>query len=128
MTPLFKAIALALVLATVLASTFTAAQVPASSISAAPPVRSTGASVVFADETLFVVYDKLGPFTPQERAQAISERLSRHAKDPFTRIYPVAAADRETTSELVYGEMVVMTITDRDAQPTGKSRQEVAKE
>jgi small-conductance mechanosensitive channel len=49
------------------------------------------------------------------------------AKDPFTRIYPVTAVDQETTSELVYGDLVVMTVTDRDAQPTGKSRSEAAK-
>ncbi|MDH4236511.1 MAG: mechanosensitive ion channel family protein, partial [Nitrospira sp.] len=48
------------------------------------------------------------------------------AKDPFTRIYPVTVVDQGTTSELVYGDMVVMTVTDRDAQPTGKSRQVVA--
>jgi small-conductance mechanosensitive channel len=101
---------------------------PAPTISQAPPPQPTGAPVIFADETLFVIYDKLGPFTPQERAQAIAERLARLAKDPFTRIYPITPADREVTSELVYGEMVVMTVTDRDAQPTGKSRQEVTKE
>jgi small-conductance mechanosensitive channel len=83
--------------------------------------------VVFAGETLFVIYDKIGPFTPQERARAIVEHLGQLAKDPFTRIYPVTAVDQETTSELVYGEMVVMTVTDRDAQLTGKTRSETAR-
>jgi small-conductance mechanosensitive channel len=92
-----------------------------------PPSLPIGAPVVFTDETLFVVYDKIGPFTPQERARAIAERLAQLAKDPFTRIYPVTAVDQETTSELVYGDIVVMTVTDRDAQPTGKSRSETAK-
>ena len=96
------------------------------SISQSSPSLVVGAPVVFADETLFILYDKLGPFTPQERAQAIAERLARLAKDPFTRIYPITAADRETTSELVYGEMVVMTVTEGDAAPTGLSRQELA--
>ncbi|HXV67634.1 MAG TPA: mechanosensitive ion channel family protein [Nitrospira sp.] len=92
------------------------------------PAQPVSAPVVFGGETLFVLYDKIGPFTPQDRAHAIVERLATLAKDPFTRIYPVTAADRETTSELVYGETVVMTVTDRDAQPTGKTRQEVAAE
>jgi small-conductance mechanosensitive channel len=91
-----------------------------------PPSHPIGAPVVFADETLFVVYDKIGPFTPQERARAIAERLAQLVKDPFTRIYPVTGVERETTSDLVYGDMVVMTVTDRDAQPTGKTRQVVA--
>jgi small-conductance mechanosensitive channel len=104
------------------------AQTPSPTLSQSPPPQPTGAPVIFADETLFVVYDKIGPFTPQERAQAIIDRLARLANDPFTRIYPVTAADRETTSELVYGEMVIMTVTDRDAEPTGKSRQVLAQE
>ena len=102
------------------------AQTTAPAVSQAPPPQPAGAPVVFADETLFVVYDKIGPFTPQERARAIVERLVQLAKDPFTRIYPVTVVDQGTTSELVYGDMVVMTVTDRDAQPTGKSRQVVA--
>jgi small-conductance mechanosensitive channel len=109
-------------------SLFGATQAPAPAVTQPTSARPAGAPVEFAGETLFEIYDKIGPFTPQDRAQAITERLGRLAKDPFTRIYPVTAADLEFTSELVYGEMVVMTVTDRDAQPTGKSRQEAAKE
>lgn len=98
------------------------------SISQSPPSQLVGAPVIVADETLFFLYDKLGPFTPQERAQAVSDRVARLTKDPFTRIYPVTAIDRETTSELVYGDMVVMTVTDRDALPTGKPRGQIAKD
>ncbi len=98
-----------------------------SQLQQAPQAKPTGAPVVLDEDTLFVIYDQLGPFTPQVRAQAIAERLARLAKDPFTRIYPVTAADRDSTSELVYGEMVVMTVTDRDAEPSGLSRQELAK-
>lgn len=92
------------------------------------PAQPAGAPVTFAETTLFELYDHLGPFTPQDRARAVSERLTRLTKDPFTRIYPITAVDRDSTSELIYGDMVVMTVTDRDAQPTGKSRQELAKE
>lgn len=101
---------------------------PAAPSLQAPPAIPAGAPVIFADETLFTLYDNLGPFTPQVRAQAVAERLAVLARDPFTRIYPVSATDRESTSELVYGEMVVMTVTDLDAQPTGTIRQELAKE
>jgi small-conductance mechanosensitive channel len=93
-----------------------------------PPSQPIGAPVVFADETLFVIYDRIGPFTPQDRARAITERLAQLAKDPFTTIYPVTVIDRGATSDLVYDDLVVMTVTDRDAQPTGKTRQEVAEE
>ncbi len=110
------------------ASPFAATQTPTSAISQVPPPQPVGAPVVFAEETLFIIYDQLGPFTPQERAQAVTDRLARLVKDPFTEIHPVTATDQELTSELVSGETVVMTVTDRDAQPTGKSRQELAKD
>lgn len=103
------------------------AQTASPTLSQSPPPQPAGAPVILGDETLFVVYDKIGPFTPQERARAVAERLAQLAKDPFTRIYPVTAVDQEATSELVYGDIVVMTVTDRDAQPTGKSRSETAK-
>jgi len=112
--------------------------VPASALSKdrtpAPPViqpsvsEPAGAPVRFADETLFTVYDKLGPFTPQERAQAVTERLARLANDPLASLHPITVTDQEFTSELLHGEMAVMTLTDRDALPTGRSRQELARE
>lgn len=98
-----------------------------SQIAQAPAPQPVGAPVVFADEPLFTLYDSLGPFTPQVRAQAVADRLALLAKDPFTRIYPVTAVDREATSELVCGELVVMTVTDGDALPTGMNRQDAAK-
>ncbi|MDP3090568.1 MAG: mechanosensitive ion channel family protein [Nitrospira sp.] len=104
------------------------AETAAPTLSQAPLPQPIGAPVVLGEDTLFLIYDKLGPFTPQERAQAITDRLTRLAKDPFTSVHSVTATDQELTSELVHGEMVVMTITDRDAQPTGKSRQDLARD
>lgn len=101
---------------------------PAPTVSQTPAATPPGARVTFGDDTLFTIYDQLGPFTPQERAQAVMERLTRLARDPYSQDSPVATADRELTSELVHGETVLMIVTDRDAQPTGKPRQEVAKE
>ncbi len=97
-------------------------------LSSSLPAQPAGAPVTFAETTLFELYDHLGPFTPHDRARAVSERLTHLAKAPFTRIDTITAVDRDTASELVYGDMVVMTVTDRDAQPTGKSRQDLAKE
>jgi small-conductance mechanosensitive channel len=98
---------------------------PATSPTPLPP--PIGAPVTFAEETLFSLYDQLGPFTTQERAQAITERLSRLAKDSFSGVVPIRSADRELTSEVVLGETVIMTVTEGDAAPTGLTRQELAK-
>lgn len=111
-----------------LLSSLAQAQAPVPVISQASPAAPASAPVVFEDESLFVIYDKIGPFTPQERARAVRERLERLAKDPYAGRDTVTATDQELTSELVSGETVVMTVTERDAQPTGKSRQELAQD
>lgn len=104
------------------------AQQPAPSLSQSPLPPATGAPVIFGDETLFEVYDQLGPFTPQDRAVAIADRLTRLAKDRYASIESVTATEQESSTALVSGETVVMSITDRDALPTGKSRQDLAKD
>ena len=104
------------------------AQPAVPAITAPQESKPAGAPVIFDDEKLFVVYDKIGSFTPQERARAISDRISRLADDPFTRIYPITAVEQDSASAVVYGELVIMTVTDRDAEPAGKSRQDLAKE
>lgn len=97
-------------------------------LSSPTPAQPAGAPVTFEETALFELYDHMGPFTPQDRAHAVSKRLTQLAKDSLTPIYPVTAVDRGTTSELVHGDMVVMTVTDLDAQPTAKKRQDLANE
>lgn len=104
------------------------AQAPVPVITQTSPTEPAGEPVMFEDEPLFLIYDKIGPFTPQERARAVRDRLARLAKDPYAERDTVTATDQELTSELVSGETVVMTVTDQDAQLTGKSRQELAKD
>lgn len=97
-------------------------------LSQAPALQSNGAPVIFEEETLLSLYDTIGPFTPAERARAVTERLARLSKDASAHAQPIVASDRESTSELIHGDTILMTITDRDAQPTGKARQDLAKE
>lgn len=104
------------------------AEPTAPSTTQSPPPQPTGVPVVFFRETLFTVYDKVGSFGPQERALAIAERLSRLAKDPQTRPDTIAVIEEELTSEIVSGEVIIVAVTDGDARPSGRSRQEVAQE
>ena len=103
-------------------------QPPTSSISQSAPPQPAGAQVVHSGETLFTVYDKVGSFNPQERAMAIAERLSRLAKDPLTRPDTIAVIEGERASEIVSGDVVIIAVTDGDARPIGRSRQEIAQE
>ena len=51
-------------------------------ITAPQEPKPAGAPVIFDDEKLFIVYDKIGPFTPQDRAKAITDRVSPMIRSP----------------------------------------------
>jgi small-conductance mechanosensitive channel len=111
-----------------LTASLAVAQAPTPTISTAPPNIPAGTPVVFSGKTLFTVYDKVGSFDPRERAAAITERLSRLAKDRLANLDTITVVEEERTSEIVLGDVVIMDVTDVDARPIGRSRQEVAKE
>ena len=90
--------------------------------------EATGVPVEFAGERLFSVYTPLGPFSPQDRAAAIAERLKRLTKDPLAKIEGIVVVDRGSTTDVVLGQTSVMSVTDGDAQVLGLSRDRLAEE
>lgn len=110
-----------------LTASLAVAQVQTPAISPAPPETPAGVAVVLSGETLFKVYDKVDSFSsPQERATAINERLALLAENPLFRPDTITVMEGERTSEVVAGEVVIIAVTDGDARPMGRSRQEVA--
>ncbi len=96
---------------------------------AAPPAeKPAGAPVRFGEEDLFSIYASFGPFTPQDRARVIAQRLTRLANDPGTDLQRITTVDREQSTDIVLGETILVAVTDADAQPLGKTRQVLAKE
>lgn len=89
---------------------------------------SSPAPVVIDDRPLFYVREKVLSFRPQDRARAITQRLDKLAKDPFVRIEAITVVDAETTSDIVTGDMVIMTVTEVDAGAEGRPRQLLARE
>ncbi|TYZ06175.1 mechanosensitive ion channel family protein [Hymenobacter lutimineralis] len=74
-----------------------------------------GFPVVLRQDTLFRIYTKLGPFSPRERAALIAEKVQRlEANVDFRpdslRLYPA-----EQTIDLMYGELVVQSVSETDA-------------
>jgi len=87
-----------------------------------------GAPVIFNDETMFQIYDRLGSFTPQERAKAMSERLDRLSKSLDVALDAIEVSDIDNSTVLTAGEIVIMAVTEGDAMPLHRSRQEVARD
>ena len=86
------------------------------------------APVVYLGETLFVLYEKVGSFTPQQRAQAIQVRLEHIANNPFSNFNAITIVETEHGTDIVLDGLVLLTVTDGDAKPSGRTRQDLAQE
>ncbi len=87
---------------------------------------SPASPVIFAGDTLFYLYAKLGPYSPEERAKAIEDRLIRLSKSPLLLLDSVTVSAGETTTDLLLGDVVVMSVTDADAAALGLARWELS--
>lgn len=94
----------------------------------APAATRQTANVMLDGRVLFSIREKVLSFPPEERAKAISERLARLSEDSALHIDAITVADAETSSEIVVGDRVLMTVTDKDAAAEGRPRQETARE
>ncbi len=105
-----------------------AAQEPGAQQEPAAQPGPERAPVVLRGRTLFYVQERVLSFTPEDRARTIAERLERIYKDPLSSVEPVSIEEGETSSDLLIGDRIVMSVTDRDARAAGRPRQELATE
>jgi small-conductance mechanosensitive channel len=85
-----------------------------------------GAPVIVRGKTLFVVRGRLFTFSPEDRARTISQRIAFLSQQPLSRIREVTVVEEENTSEIVAGDLVIMTVTNADASAAGRSRPDLA--
>lgn len=95
---------------------------------AATSPQPPGAPVVVDGKTLFYVPARMFTFSPADRARTIAERIEWLSKQPPAYIRAVHTEEAETTSAIVAGDTVIATITDGDAQASGKTRQALAQQ
>ncbi|HEX4031343.1 MAG TPA: mechanosensitive ion channel family protein [Terracidiphilus sp.] len=87
---------------------------------------STAQSPVVVDgKAIFSVQGALS-FPPAARAAAIASRIEDLSKDITVEQKPLTVSDAEGTSDIAAGDLVVMSVTDRDAQAAGMTRQQLA--
>ncbi|NEQ28131.1 MAG: mechanosensitive ion channel family protein, partial [Microcoleus sp. SIO2G3] len=94
-----------------------------------PATTSTnkGVPVVLGGEELFNIRAGVGAFLPEERAQAVSNRLLEIAKDPTIQVEQIGIDNQQQTTNLTVGDQLVLTITNADAKAADKSRQVLAR-
>lgn len=91
-------------------------------------VAPTGSPVVVNRDTLFYIHGDLGPFSPAERAEALSRRIEDLARDPLAKGADVRVVDTSGVTDIRLGDVVVMTVTERDAVEAGLARIEAAQQ
>ncbi len=79
-------------------------------------------------DILFTVNTKIGASTPKERAASITRKIANLYNDEFLKTDSILVVQSENSYDIVYGEMIVMSISENDALWYDKNMPEVADE
>lgn len=80
------------------------------------------------NDTLFFVYSKIGASTPRERAVSISNKIENLYDDDFLKPDSIVVLKSENTYDIVYGETIIMSVSENDAIWYEKNMPELADE
>lgn len=82
--------------------------------------------VTFRGQRLFDVRSSVDTLSPTQRAVAIEERLAAVAAGPSRVLDEVHVVERQQTSDVMAGDNFILSVTEADAFPTGRTRQQLA--
>lgn len=80
-------------------------------------------AVVLSGEPLFVIQSRVGSFSPEERAQAVTKRIQALAEDVSIPVDAIKIDEQSDTTSIVAGDRVILTLTDADARAEDTTRQ-----
>lgn len=87
-----------------------------------------GVPVVADGDTLFYLYTKRGGYTPQQRAEMTGAAIDELGRRLNLRPDSVSIDHSDIVSDLMYGNKVLLSLTDKDALWEGIPRDSLAKE
>lgn len=87
-----------------------------------------GVPVIAEGDTLFYLFTKRGGYAPQQRAQMTGAAIEEIGKRVNLRPDSVSIDHSDIVSDLMYGNKVLLSLTDQDALWEGVSRDSLAKE
>ncbi len=88
--------------------------------------KTIPAPVVLANDTLLFLHTNIGPFSPQERAAAVNAKLENVMRTGADKQDTLSAQESGGMTNIVLDTLILMSITDADAQIAGKPRQKLA--
>lgn len=86
-----------------------------------------GIPVVIEDDTIFTLYAKRGGLTARDRAENIEAMVTKIGKDYKMKSDSVYVLESEHFTDIMYGEKVILSLTDQDALWHNCTREELAK-
>lgn len=90
--------------------------------------KTTGAPLIIEEDTLFVVYAKIGGLTAQERVEEASQRITEAGKRWKKEADTLHILELDNFSEIMCGDKVLFSVTDNDAIWVNKNRAALAEE
>ncbi|HPA72180.1 MAG TPA: mechanosensitive ion channel family protein [Spirochaetota bacterium] len=90
----------------------------------APSLKGT--AVIFEGKKLLRVHSNLGPFSPQQRAAAISSRLKAIRDAKSFESDKLIVISSEFTTDIIYNSAIIMSITPADAEAEGTNAGDLA--
>lgn len=88
--------------------------------------KDAGIPVILDGVEIFRISTKLGAYSPQERATAVSQRIHAAAEDFRVEPSYVTTADDGRSTDILVGDRILTTVTDADAVAFGQSRKLLA--
>ncbi|WP_166926023.1 mechanosensitive ion channel family protein [Flavobacterium poyangense] len=97
-------------------------------IKAIDSVKLKGYPVSPFKDTLFYVYNKVGSFSAENRANAITEKIKKLYEEAFFEADSIRIVPSDITQDIMYkGDIVIMSILDIDAKVEKQSTAYIAK-
>ena len=87
----------------------------------------SGYPVVLSDDTIFYVFAKIGSYSPEERAEAISGRIHNQAEDYYFKEDSLMIVPSELTIDINYKDEVITSISEQDAIWMNATKENLAK-
>lgn len=89
-------------------------------------LNQRGFPVTLLRDTLFFIYGKTGALMPVDRAHGISERIYKLYEDDFFKKDSLIAVNWENEIDIIYNDVIIMSISDLDALRSDKTKEELA--
>lgn len=85
-----------------------------------------GFPVIIVGDTVFRIYSRLGPFSPGDRAASIAAKVEMLVDQNLYDPNLIMVAESEESHDVLHGDIILLSITERDAFWAGQSRQQLA--